>query len=105
MLMNYNLTTVDIFEMSWRRFVLLFSSLFQWADDAGSLPEQYAEGGNRRSHYEQAVHEARGASGEISRSFDWDAALGREKPVSREILTTEEILSQNKKAQGAKVRT
>lgn len=97
MQMNYNLTADDLWDMSWRRFSSLFFKIFGWVDDQddaeGSLPEHYAEGGSKRSHYEQAVHEAQGADGSISRSFDWDSALGREVPDSREIITTQELLS------------
>lgn len=109
MLMNYNLTTIDIFDLSWRRFVVLFGALFKFKSDPddeaeGSLPEHYAEGGIKRSHYEQAVHEAQGADGTISRGFDWDTALGREAPDSREIITTEELLS-GTKSEGSRVAT
>lgn len=108
MQMNYNLAADDIWTMSWRRFCVMFFKIFNWTDDVedeGSLPKQYAEGGNRRSHYEQAVHEARGADGSISRSFDWDKALGREEPDTRQIITTQELLSGNKQAGGSKVQT
>ncbi len=108
MQMNYNLTADDIWTMSWRRFCIMFFKLFSWVDNVeneGSLPERYATGENRRSHYEQAVHEARGADGSISRSFDWDKALGREAPDTREIITTQELLSRNKQVGGSKVQT
>ncbi len=108
MQMNYNLTADDIWTMSWRRFCTMFFKLFNWVDNAeneGSLPEQYAVGGNRRSHYEQAVHEAKGADGSISRSFDWDEALGRDAPDTRQIITTEELLSRDRQVSGSKVQT
>lgn len=92
---HYNLSAEDIWLMSWRRFQVLFSSIFSWNgpddDDDESPPSGYQANGEYRSKYQQAVHEARGASGEISRSFDWDNALGRDKPDSREILTVAEL--------------
>jgi hypothetical protein len=106
MQMHYNLTADDIWNMSWRRFRVMFSKLFEWKDqlaDGGSIPDEM--GGSRRSNYERAVHEARGAASSISRSFDWDAALGREAPASREIITTEELLSGVKTAQGSRIET
>lgn len=95
--MHYNLTTRDLFEMSWRRFAILFGGIFSWTtpDDGveGSLPPEYSKAGIRRSHWEQAVHEARGATGEIQRSIDWDGLQGRAKPDSHAIITTAELLS------------
>jgi hypothetical protein len=109
MQMNYNLTSDELWNMSWRRFSVLFHHIFNWTDgeeaSEGSLPEHHAKGGSRRSHYEQAVHEAQGAAGEISRSFDWDKALGREAPDSRDIITTQELLSGSKSAGGNRVET
>lgn len=87
----------------------MFFHLFNWSEDAeavGSLPEQYAQGGSKRSHYEQAVHEAQGADGSVSRGFDWDKALGREAPDTREIITTQELLSGKGSAgSGSRVET
>lgn len=94
---HYGLTAQDIFEMSWRRFVVLFEGIFVWAsaDEVaeGSLPAEYSKGGSKRSHWEQAVYEARGATGEIQRSIDWDALQGREKPVSTSVITTAELMA------------
>lgn len=93
---HYQLNMDDIMSMSWRRFSVLFFSVFSHTDKddeaEGSLPAEYGSGGSKRSHYEQVVHEAAGASGEIQRSFDWDAAHGRSGPESRAIITTTELL-------------
>lgn len=91
---HYGLSATDIWTMSWRRFVVLFSAIFSWNDpDEGDVPTTvgHQPDGKYRSNYQKAVHEARGASGEIARSFDWDAALGRAPADSREILTVAEM--------------
>ena len=94
---HYNLSATDIFEMSWRRFCVLFSAIFNWngpdddEDNTKSLPPGFQPDGEYHSKYQQAVHEARGATGEIQRGFDWDKAMGREPAASREILTVAEM--------------
>jgi hypothetical protein len=94
---HYQLNMDDIMTMSWRRFSVLFHGIFKVKDGEetfeGSLPAENQKGGSKRSYYEQAVHEASGASGSIQHSFDWDAAHNRPGPENREILTSADLLA------------
>jgi len=95
MMTHYNLTATDIFEMSWRQFVVLFKSIFTWngeGEGPGSTSAAVADMDDEQAtRYNRAVYEARGASAEISRGFDWDAALGRPAPDKKTFMTTEEL--------------
>lgn len=87
---HYGIGADEIWAMSWRRFVTLFTGIFTFTTPS-AIPEGVAE-----SQYEKAVREARGASGEIQRSFDWDTAFGRPKSENREILTTSELMQKTR---------
>jgi hypothetical protein len=91
---HYGIGVDEIWSMSWRRFVTLFTGIFSFNDDkAPVIPEGVAE-----SKFERAVHEARGADASISRSFDWDAAIGRAPAEKSDIITTEELVQKTNQA-------
>lgn len=89
---HYGISAEEIFAMSFRRFVILFRGIFSWNEDA--LPKSVTP--DNMPTYERAVHEARGAKGEILHSIDWDAALGRTPADRREIITTDDLMNVTK---------
>jgi len=96
---HYGLTVDDIFSMSWRRFAVLFRGIFSWneGDDAsaallGSVPDKSGGVKTNMSKYDQSVHEARGADSKISRSMDWDSALGKARPDKKSFVTTSDLM-------------
>ena len=95
---HYGLDAEDIFAMSWRRFTVLFKGIFSWGDEddvssalEGSVPTRSGRTTDM-SKYKQAVHEARGADSSISRSLDWDAALGKTPADKKSFVTTEDLM-------------
>lgn len=95
---HYGLDAEDIFSMSWRRFAVLFNGIFSWSGEdevasalAGSVPTRSGVPTDM-SKYKQAVHEARGADSSISRSLDWDAALGKTPADTKSFSTTKDLM-------------
>lgn len=88
---HYGLSAADILAMSWRRFVVLFLGIFSWNEDAPP------DSGVQQSHWDKVKSGVKeGGTGSISRSLDWDKALGQTPAASREFLTTDEFLGRER---------
>lgn len=65
---EYGLSLRDMFDLSWRRFCVLFGGVFSWKEDAPDEPQRLAD------------------------LVDWDSLRGQHKSVSQ--LTSGSLLQQ-----------